>query len=79
MHVLIPVGVAPDGRDWNSWGRPGLKCGRGQMLEHVKKMTAKGCAVTLEAVIYRGGYLDDEQTDAISYIFHNWDEPLKNE
>jgi len=67
-HILAPLGVSPDGSEWNGWCKPGCKRSREYMLDFVRRVNDAGGVVTIDVAIYRDGSFDPAQVDLLKYI-----------
>ena len=67
-HVLAPLGVSPDGSEWNGWCKPGCKRDAAYMCDYVKRVNAAGGVVTIDIVIYADGSFDPEQIELLKQL-----------
>lgn len=64
-HTLIPLGVSPDGTEWNGWCQPGVKCPADKLRDYVSRVNEKGGVVTIDVCLYRDGTIDPDQLEAL--------------
>ncbi|MGN1410470.1 MAG: hypothetical protein ACI4XJ_09880 [Eubacteriales bacterium] len=60
-HILAPLGISPDGSEWNSWAKPGLKRDADYLADYIRRLKAVGCALTIDIIIYPDGTFDASQ------------------
>lgn len=67
-HILAPLGVSPDGSEWNGWGKAGCKRDAAYMCDYVRKVNAAGGVVTIDIVIYADGSFDPKQIELLKQL-----------
>ena len=65
VHILAPLGVAPDGVEWLSWNRPGLKRNAEYLADYIRKLQKVPCPLTIDIHIRRDGSFDAEQLNEL--------------
>lgn len=61
VHILAPLGLAPDGKPWNRWCRSGCSYTHEQMRDYIRAVNAVGGTVTVDIRIDRDGRYDPAQ------------------
>ncbi len=67
-HLLIPLGVAPNGNNSDSWCKPGIKRDAAFIADYIRKLQAVPCALTIDIWIGKDGSLDDEQVATLKKV-----------
>ena len=67
-HTLAPLGVSPDGLEWNAWCKPGVKRSGGYIRDYVRKVNERGGVVTIDVCLRRDGSIPKEQIDVLKEI-----------
>lgn len=69
-HILAPLGVAPDGNEWNGFGQPGCQHTAEYMIDYVKKVTGVGGAVTIDTALFADSSFDPAQLELLCTLKH---------
>lgn len=67
-HMLIPLGLSPDGSEWNSWCKPGIKRDAAYLADYIRRLKKVPCALTIDIVIYPDGTFDAAQMNELSKL-----------
>lgn len=65
VHILAPLGVSPDGSEWNSWCKPGVKRNAEYLAGYIRKLKNVPCSLTIDIIIYPDGTFDAAQMNEL--------------
>lgn len=65
VHILAPLGLSPDGSEWNSWCKPGLKRNAEYLAGYIRKLREVPCSLTIDIIIYPDGSFDAAQMNEL--------------
>lgn len=67
-HILAPLGLSPDGIEYNSWCRPGVKRTGEYMRTYVDQVNQRGGVVSIDILLKRDGSLESDQINVLKEI-----------
>ena len=67
-HILAPLGISPDGNEFNGWHQKGAKHDKKYMKNYINAVNNAGGVVTVDIYVYPDGSFDKEQVDVLTGI-----------
>ena len=67
-HLLIPIGVAPNGNNSDSWCKPGIKRDAAFIADYIRKLKEVPCALTIDICIGPDGSYDPVQVETLKKV-----------
>ncbi|MBQ8551769.1 MAG: alpha-L-fucosidase [Clostridia bacterium] len=65
-HLLIPLGLSVNGKEWGGWRQRGARISREQLKRYISYVNSVGGVVTIDIFIDGEGNLDYEQVEMLS-------------